>query len=291
MPVVPALVSALALTMPSPAVLPPGLAIVAPTAADTADPHCRPVARFDWDWTYPTPTCDGILIGFPDDLPDSQLGIIELNVHTTAGAWQYKLEGQDYRDMFPDGHAGASLFIPWCAFTGAEGLPEDDWAVTWVQVHGTNYHWQGSVVCGEEAGRPVEPGPEIPGPEEEIEVGPEAPGPELPEPELPEPEVPGPEGEVSPGPVDPVPEGSTDPQDPVGPDAPVDPEAPDCGTGSPTDGTDHQPSPDLPWQAGVLSAGAGTLATTGTRTAVGLPLAMLTGGLILRHLARGRSRA
>ncbi|GIG25715.1 hypothetical protein [Cellulomonas denverensis] len=257
------------------------------TPTSETDPHCRPVARFDWDWTYPTPTCDGLLVAFPDDLPDSQLGVVEFNVHTSAGSLQFRLTGDDYRELFQTGHAGVSLFVPWCGFTGADDLP-GEWTVTWVQVHGSNYHWQGAVTCTEEAAGPdpeVDPGTPV---DPEEEVGPGAPV--------------DPEDGTGPGtPVDP--EDGTDPSAPVDPDGGIDTEG--AGTEGPV-APEFAGGPACSTAGTVTTASGGeqqgsdpagpardVLAATGSRgTAVaGVAAALIAaGGALLVALVRHRRR-
>lgn len=131
-----------------------------PTAPAATGPVAT-AADFDWDWQYDAPTCDGITITFPADLPESQQGVLEVTVRFSFGTLRYKLEGDAYRAAFPDGHAGATVVLPWSAFRNGTVPTEGEWQVEWVQVHGTNYHWTGEVRCGEPAGGttdPVDPG-------------------------------------------------------------------------------------------------------------------------------------
>lgn len=188
--------------------------------ADATTPGTgSPVAvspAFDWDWRYDDPTCDGITITFPADLPESQQGVLEVNVRFSFGTLQYKLEGDAYRAAFPDGHAGATVVLPWSAFRNGTVPAEGEWQVEWVQVHGTNDHWTGEVRCGEPAGGttpPVDPSdPVDPAPP----VDPTDPA----------------------DPVDPT--DPTDPADPVDPTDPADPGGPmgPHGTTDPVDPAD-----------------------------------------------------
>jgi len=109
---------------------------------------CTP--PFDFDWQYPAPTCDGVTIPFPADLPKGQQGdVMEVNV--TGGSisgMQYKLEGDAYKAKYPNGHAGLTVFIPWSDFRNYSIPKTGVWTVTGLQVHGTNYHWSGNFECG-----------------------------------------------------------------------------------------------------------------------------------------------
>lgn len=60
---------------------------------------------------------------------------------------QYKLEGQAYQNEYPNGHAGQAVMIPWSDFRNYKIIPNEASTVTSLQVHGTNYHWQGTLMC------------------------------------------------------------------------------------------------------------------------------------------------
>ena len=112
------------------------------------DPDPQPEPPFDWSWTYTAPTCSGVTIAFPSNLPASQQGVMEVNVLSgSASGMQYKLEGQSYQNKYPNGHAGQTVFVPWSDFRNAKNPPNGAFTVTSLQVHGTNYHWKGNLVC------------------------------------------------------------------------------------------------------------------------------------------------
>jgi len=103
---------------------------------------------FSWDWRYSAPTCDALSVAYPADLPSGQAndvnvrietdrGQITLNFHNGTGSW-----------------SGTTLF----PFTTHPSWPADvsSYAITWVQVGGTNYHWQGEVACASD-GDPLTP--------------------------------------------------------------------------------------------------------------------------------------
>lgn len=116
---------------------------------------------FNWDWKYPDPTCEGISIPFPSNLPSSQSGVMEVNVNGSGiSGMNWKLEGDTYKAKYPNGHAGATVLIPWDdpLWRNASVPTSGSWSVTWIQVHGTNYHWQGEVKCGTKT--PLKPEPE-----------------------------------------------------------------------------------------------------------------------------------
>ncbi|WP_205693268.1 hypothetical protein [Cellulomonas sp. IC4_254] len=236
-------------------------ALLALTAGTPDHVETAPSPAFDWNWTYPAPTCDGITVTFPEDLPESQTGVLEITVRTSLGTLQYKLEGDAYRAAYPGGHAGATVVVPWSEFRGADLTGAGAWEITWVQVHGTNVHWEGSVLCGSTPAPEPEPEPE-PSPEPEPEPSPE------PEPE-PSP-APGPSPE--PAPVEP---GDT-----------LEPGGPGSGASTPQGGsasvhaaprTASEAAGDPTTSAALAAPAAGALATTGARPA---PLALAAGTLL-----------
>ncbi|GAA4372125.1 hypothetical protein [Nocardioides caricicola] len=98
-----------------------------------------PGTPFDWDWTYPTPTCDALSLTYPASIPAGQAndanvrfatasGQFTLNFHNNAGTW-----------------SGAHVFDFKSHPQWPAGLT--DYHVVWTQVGGTNYHWQGDVAC------------------------------------------------------------------------------------------------------------------------------------------------
>lgn len=244
-----------------------------PAAPGTTGPATA--ADFDWDWQYDAPTCDGITITFPADLPESQQGVLEVNVRFSFGTLQYKLEGDAYRAAFPDGHAGATVALPWSAFRNGTVPTDGEWQIEWVQVHGTNHHWTGEVRCG--AGGttdPVDPTPPV-DPDDPVDPVPP----------------------VDPSdPVDPVdpadPAGPTDPGGPTGPGGTTDPVGPaDPGTAAGTAATEEVRSEVLAAQDDAPASQV--LAATGVpaaRAAVaGVVLVLLgTAAVLLRTRAAGR---
>ncbi len=102
-------------------------------------PVTTPGGGFDWDWTYETPGCDGLVVAYPSNIPDGQSndvnirlmtdqGEITLNYHLDQGTW-----------------SGTTAFV----YSQHRLWPADvtSYTVVWTQVGGTNYHWQGAVEC------------------------------------------------------------------------------------------------------------------------------------------------
>jgi hypothetical protein len=102
-------------------------------------PVTTPGGGFDWDWTYETPDCDGLLVAYPSNIPDGQSndvnirlvtdqGEVTLNYHLDQGTW-----------------SGTTAFV----YSQHRLWPADatSYTVVWTQVGGTNYHWQGAVEC------------------------------------------------------------------------------------------------------------------------------------------------
>ncbi|MGV3562002.1 MAG: hypothetical protein ACO1ON_01870 [Nocardioides sp.] len=102
-------------------------------------PVTTPGGGFDWDWTYETPGCDGLVVAYPSNIPTGQSndvnirlmtdqGEITLNYHLDQGTW-----------------SGTTAFV----YSQHRLWPANvtSYAVVWTQVGGTNYHWQGAVEC------------------------------------------------------------------------------------------------------------------------------------------------
>ncbi|MDH6182267.1 hypothetical protein M2152_002449 [Microbacteriaceae bacterium SG_E_30_P1] len=103
-----------------------------------------PADCFNWNWEYPAPTCESLTVTYPSGIPAGQANDVNvrikygvnfanevtLNFHNNTGTW-----------------SGTQSFVyaqhpNWPANIG-------QYKVVWVQVGGTNYHWQGEVTCGE----------------------------------------------------------------------------------------------------------------------------------------------
>jgi hypothetical protein len=115
-----------------------------PTPVDppvTTDPNqpTDAVIPWDWNWEYAAPTCAALTVDYPSNIPSSQAndvnvrvqtdnGPITLNFHNNEGTW-----------------SGHTVFTYASHPSWPAGLTSYD--VVWVQVGGTNYHWQGTVTC------------------------------------------------------------------------------------------------------------------------------------------------
>lgn len=92
--------------------------------------------EFDWNWTYKAPTCEGLKVTFPVELPHDA---IDINIRV-KDLITGEIKTFNFRDV--DG------FEKGVEHTFTIDLKYFEYQ--WIQVHGTNYHWEGSVVCGEE---------------------------------------------------------------------------------------------------------------------------------------------
>ena len=123
--------------------------VTPPVDAVTTDPSVStpPVVPWDWDWQYAAPACDALTVDYPSNIPSGQAndvnirfataaGQLTLNFHNNTGTWTG-------RTVFT--YANHPL---WPA-----GLAAYD--IVWVQVGGTNHHWQGTVACGASAQTPA----------------------------------------------------------------------------------------------------------------------------------------
>lgn len=94
---------------------------------------------FDWDWTYESPGCDGLLVAYPSNIPDGQSNDVNIRLMTDQGeiTLNYHLEEGTW--------SGTTAFV----FSQHRLWPADvtTYAVTWTQVGGTNHHWEGAVEC------------------------------------------------------------------------------------------------------------------------------------------------
>lgn len=106
---------------------------------------------FDWNWEYAAPSCEALTVIYPANIPAGQANdvnvrivadgrTVTLNFHNNDGTW-----------------SGTTVF----RYADHPDWPAPNtWTVQWVQVGGTNYHWSGSVSCGEEEQIPVPAQPE-----------------------------------------------------------------------------------------------------------------------------------
>lgn len=94
---------------------------------------------FTWEWKYADPTCSGLSVAYPADIPSGQANDVNVRVETDHG--QVTLNFHNNEGTW----SGTTVF----PFTTHPSWPAGvaSYAITWVQVGGTNYHWQGTVSC------------------------------------------------------------------------------------------------------------------------------------------------
>jgi hypothetical protein len=109
--------------------------------AGVAQGAATPTPAFNHNWQYEAPTCESLFVDYPDNLPNPQnanhVNIridfdgtkITFNWHT-SGTWAPSSTFV-YADH-PNWPSGVTVYT-----------------VEWVQVAESNYHWQGSLECGE----------------------------------------------------------------------------------------------------------------------------------------------
>jgi len=99
-------------------------------------------SEFDWNWPYAAPTCkEGVTVDYPADLPAGQAN--DVNVAVT------NLETGEQRTF--NFHKDQGTWTGTQRFNPADATDWPGWtqyAYTWVQVAGTNYHWKAQVECG-----------------------------------------------------------------------------------------------------------------------------------------------
>lgn len=93
---------------------------------------------FDWDWQYAAPTCEALVVVYPKDLPAGQAN--DVNV-------RFSIDGKDVTLNF---HNNSGTWSGTKTFVFADHPQWKDptaWTLKWVQVGGTNFHWEGSISC------------------------------------------------------------------------------------------------------------------------------------------------
>jgi hypothetical protein len=108
---------------------------------EPTDPPTTPTdpGEFDWNWKYADPTCDALTVDYPADLPSGQANDVNIRLETDHG--QVSLNYHNDKGTW----SGTTGFT----YSQHKNWPEGvaSYAVTWVQVGGTNWHWQGDLKC------------------------------------------------------------------------------------------------------------------------------------------------
>jgi hypothetical protein len=94
---------------------------------------------FDWNWTYPAPTCSSLTVPYPSDIPADQANDVNVRFHAASGDFTINFHNNGGT------WSGTRTFV----FADNPRWPSSvgSYSVVWVQVGGTNYHWSGSVSC------------------------------------------------------------------------------------------------------------------------------------------------
>ena len=105
-----------------PAELPP---VVNPPTSTTGD--------FDWNWKYAAPACDALTVAYPSDIPAGQSNDVNIRLSTNQG------------DVTLNYHNNERTWSGTQGFTYSQHanwpVGVTDYAVVWVQVAGSNYHF------------------------------------------------------------------------------------------------------------------------------------------------------
>lgn len=103
------------------------------------NPPTNPGGPFDWNWKYADPTCAGLVVAYPGDLPQGQANDVNIRLRTPAG--QVTLNYHNDEGTW----SGTRAF----PYSQHRGWPAGttDYTVEWVQVAGTNYHWEKGLRC------------------------------------------------------------------------------------------------------------------------------------------------
>jgi hypothetical protein len=110
-----------------------------PEPESTQNPPAIKNGSFDWDWTYETPQCDGLVVAYPSNIPSGQSNDVNIRLETDQGqvTLNYHLDQGTW--------SGTTAFVYSQHRLWPAGVTE--YTVTWTQVGGSNYHWQGAVEC------------------------------------------------------------------------------------------------------------------------------------------------
>lgn len=112
-----------------------------PTGPTEPTDPTDPTEPFTWDWTYDDPTCTGLEVEYPQNIPDGQSNDVNIRVETPSGSQTFNFHNNEGT------WSGTQVFD---LTQRLQGVSSYD--ITWVQVAGTNYHWQGRVGCVVEGG-------------------------------------------------------------------------------------------------------------------------------------------
>jgi hypothetical protein len=118
----------------------PGTTDPGTTDPGTTDPGTTdPEGPFSWDWEYDAPTCSDLTVDYPSNIPSGQANDVNVRVETPSG--QVTMNFHNNTGTW----SGTQQF----SFADHASWPADlaSYDVVWVQVGGTNYHWQGDVAC------------------------------------------------------------------------------------------------------------------------------------------------
>lgn len=110
-----------------------------PSVADCPQPE-KP---FDWNWQYAAPTCDGLTVAYPNNIPagsDNKDVNIRVKNLVTGETKTFNFHDSNFNTSGKTVTYKVTDHPDWPGWTYYE--------VQWTQVHGTNYHWEGSVICG-----------------------------------------------------------------------------------------------------------------------------------------------
>jgi hypothetical protein len=109
------------------------------------EPETGAELPFNWDWEYPAPTCNGVTVTYPTNIPDCQANDANVRIVTNLSPIPVTLNFHLEQTTSCVTWTGTHTFD----IVGHPGFPAGatSYTIVWVQIAGTNYHWQGSVVC------------------------------------------------------------------------------------------------------------------------------------------------
>jgi hypothetical protein len=114
-----------------------------PSVSECPEPQGPEEPPFSWDWQYAAPTCDGLTVAYPNNIPagsnnkDVNIRVKDL---VSGEVRTFNFHDSDFVTSGKTVTYKVTEHPSWPGWTYYE--------YQWTQVHGTNYHWEGSVTCG-----------------------------------------------------------------------------------------------------------------------------------------------
>ncbi|SDD44227.1 hypothetical protein [Nocardioides lianchengensis] len=109
----------------------------APELPSTPAPALNP---WDWNWTYAAPTCDALTVRYPANIPAGQSNDVNIRFNSNLGRTTFNYHNNE-------GTWSGTTSFPYAQHPAYPTSGLRWFTVEWIQVAGTNYHWQGALNC------------------------------------------------------------------------------------------------------------------------------------------------